>query len=189
MGKSKLALTHADDGLELSREEFADADLKPPWRYERSNGRLVVMSPAGHEHHSRTAWFRNHLGSYALQNSEIVEHVFQESWATVDDDTDRIPDIAVYLVGNTGRIPDRVPDLVFEIVSESAADRCRDYEEKRDEYERLGVREYVIVDGFAHKLTILRRGDEGFVETQLGPGDEYTSPLLPGLLIPLEGVL
>ena len=189
MDKSKLYLSHTDEGIELTREEYAEADTEGPWRFERANGRLVVMTPAGLEHQITVKSFRNHLGAYELSHSDIVEHVFQEAWTSVEDDSDRLPDIAVYLTGGTGRLPDRVPELIFEIVSRGSKDRKRDYEEKRSEYERIGVQEYVIVNRFDHRLTVLRLEEATFVETVLQPSDRYNTPLLPGLEIPLSGII
>ena len=85
----------------LTREEFAEADGKPPYRYERKDGRLVVTAPAGWGHHTTVEPFRDHLGMYKLTHPGVVQHVFQESWTAVGDDTDRIPDIAVYLAEGT----------------------------------------------------------------------------------------
>lgn len=189
MGKSKLLLTPADAGMELSREEYAEADFKEPSKYERVRGRLIVMAPAGHEHHSTAEPVRDYLGAYRLAHPEVIEHVFQESWTTINDDTDRHPDIAVYLTSSTGRIPERVPDLIFEVVSEDRRDRERDYDEKRGEYESIGVREYVIVDRFEQRVTVLRLGAGGYVETVLEPDDVYSTPLLPGLEVPLGDVI
>jgi Uma2 family endonuclease len=189
MGKSKLYFSHTDEGIELTREEYAEADVEVPWRYERANGRLVIMTPAGLDHHETVEPFRNHLGAYALAHPDVIKHVFQESWTAVEDDTDRLPDIAVYLTGGTGRLPDRVPELIFEIVSQGSKDRKRDYEEKRSEYERIGVQEYVIVDRFDHRLTVLCLEEATFVETVLQPSDQYSTLLLPGLEIPLSGII
>ena len=189
MGKSKLYLSHTDEGIELTREEYAEADTEEPWRFERVNGRLVVMTPAGLEHHETVEPFRNHLGAYKIAHPEIVEHVFQEAWTSVEDDADRLPDIAVYLTGGTGSLPGRVPEMIFEIVSQGSQDRKRDYEEKRSEYERIGVQEYVIVDRFDHRLTVLRLEEATFAETVLQPSDRYNTPLLPGLEIPLSGII
>ena len=189
MGKLKLILTPADDGMQLSRAEYAEADGKPPWRYERKNGRLVVMSPAGYEHQSVVEPFRNHLGAYKLANPGVIQHVFQESWTSVGEETDRIPDLGVYLAGGSGKLPDRVPDLIFEIVSEGKKDRERDYDEKRNDYEQIGVKEYVIVDRFDRRLTVLRLIGDSFAESTLGPDETYTTPLLPGLEIPLQGIV
>jgi Uma2 family endonuclease len=71
----------------------------------------------------------------------------------------------------------------------TAADRRRDYEEKRAEYQRIGVWEYVIVDRFEHRVLVLRLQNGQYAETELGPNDSYTTALLPGLEIPLEKIL
>lgn len=191
MSKPALYLGKADHGTPLSHEEFAEAQYEEPWRYERVEGRLVIMPPSGHDHGVMGKPFRNYLGAYELAHPEIVEHVISEAWLAFDDDRDRIADIAVYLrSGQEGaRIPDRVPELVFEVVSEGAEAHRRDYEEKKAEYLELGVQEYVIVDRFQHQLIVLRRKGKRYVETVLGPEDIYRTALLPGLEIALQGVL
>ena len=192
MSATILQLTAADNSLALTREEFAEAEWAKGVRFERANGRLVLMPPAEHDHHVTVKPFRNHLGAYELAHPEIIEHVFQESWTSVDEDTDRIPDIAVYLKSddpNPPRLPNRVPELIFEIVSPGRANRRRDYDETRDEYERLGVLEYVIVDRFDHEVTVLRLVDGSYQEQLLKPADIYRSSLLPGLEIPLQPII
>ncbi len=77
----------------------------------------------------------------------------------------------------------------IEIVSAGWENRRRDYQEKRDEYERLGVREYVIVDRFDHLVTVFTLTDDHYAEQRLGPSDSYTSPQLPGLSISLQEVI
>lgn len=188
---STLILTPHDAGRELTHEEFAEADFQEPWRYERVHGKVVVMTPAGFEHNAAGQPFRNHLGAYMLSHPEIMEYLLPESWIVIDENTERIADIAVYLHSDEEHpaSPERIPELVFEIVSPRTADRRRDYEEKRNEYERIGVREYVIVDRFEHRLLILSLEDGQYRETTLGANDIYSSPLLPGLEIPLEGIL
>ncbi len=49
--------------------------------------------------------------------------------------------------------------------------------------------EYVIVDRFEHRVLVLQLEDGHYAETFLGPGDSYTTPLLPGLAIPLAGII
>lgn len=193
MSATILQLTAADAGVELTREEYAEAEWAEGVRFERANGRLVLMPPAEHDHHVTVKSFRNHLGAYELAHPEIVEHVFQESWTSVDEETDRLPDIAVDLKTNDPdppRLPNRVPELIFEIVSPGRTNRRRDYDEKRDEYERLGVLEYIIiVDRFDHEVTVLRLVDGKYQEQLLKPADIYRSPLLPGLEIPLQAII
>jgi Uma2 family endonuclease len=186
-----LKLSIADDGLELSRDDFSEADLADPHRYERAQGRLVVTPPPGYEHHSTTKPFQNFLGAYELAHPDIVEDVFRECWIAIDKDTDRMADIAVFLRTDKERppFPERAPELVFEIVSPGYQNRKRDYEEKRQEYEQIGVLEYVIVDRFDEQVTVLRVVDEAFEETVLKASDNYTTPLLPGLEIPLQPII
>ena len=181
----------ADDGMELTREEYAAAEWVEGVRFERVNGKLVVMPPPEFGHHVAVKPFRNYLGAYELAHPDIVEHVFQESWTTIDENTDRLPDIAVYLKSDEdrGQIPERIPELIFEIVSPGRTNRRRDYDEKRGEYERVGVLEYVIVDRFDHEVTVLRLVDGRYSEQILKPSDTYRTPLLPGLEIPLQAII
>lgn len=191
MSATILQLTATDDGVELTREEYAEADWAEGVRFERANGRLVLRPPAGYDHHVTSEPIRDCLVVYKVAHRDLVEHVFEEAWTVIDEDTDRIPDIAVYLrTRSEGQpIPDRVHELIFEIVSPGRANRRRDYDEKRDEYERLGVLEYVIVDRFDHEVTVLRLVEGKYQEQLLKPADLYRSPLLPGLEIPLQSII
>ena len=49
--------------------------------------------------------------------------------------------------------------------------------------------EYVIVDRFDHRLTVLTLNDGVYSESIFGADDVYVSQLLPGLEIPLEGII
>ncbi len=191
MSKPQLIVTDADDGLELSGADYAEADFQPPHRYERAHGRLVVIPPPGHHHHVVAGYLRKYLGAYEISHPEIVEFVFQESWLSADEATDRHPDIAVYLRSESSNqeIPQRVPDIIFEVVSPGPDAHQRDYVQKRREYESIEVSEYVIVDRFEHRVTVLRLAEGRYQETTLSSSDDYSSPLLPGLLIPLHEIV
>jgi Uma2 family endonuclease len=188
--KPRLHLGVADHDRRVSRAEYAEAVYDEPWRYERVRGKLSVMAPAGPEHQDVSNRVRDFLGAYALAHSEIVERVYSEAWIEIDASTDRIIDIGVYLIAGKGTRPGpkRPPDLAFEIVSGGGQDRKRDYIEKRAEYLSAGVKEYVIVDRFERRVTVLRRSRGRFVESHLQRTESYTSPLLPGLEIPLAYV-
>ncbi len=191
MSQAALLLTESDTGMELSREEFGEAEFDPRFRFERVHGRLAVMAPSGLDHHISSEPIRDALVAYKLAHPKIVEYVFQESWTAVEDDVDRIADIAVFLRTNAPRpeFPHWTPDIVFEIVRAGWENRRRDYQEKRGEYQQLGVPEYVIVDRFDHLATVLTLTDGCYVEQRLGVNDSYTTPRLPGLSIPLQGVI
>ena len=190
MLRTFLKLGPMDAGMHLSAEEFAAAEFEQPFAYERVRGRLVVMSPAGAKHRFVSRPFRRELGKYWGQHPEIVEDVDVEGWVVTSSDDDRIPDICVYLVESASGqdVPNRVPDLIFELVSERRADQERDYIDKREEYHAIGVKEYVIVDRFKQAVLVLTWQEQDFAERSLGSSDEYTTPLLPGLKVSLAEV-
>ena len=81
------------------------------------------------------------------------------------------------------------PDLVVEIGSPST--RKRDETIKRRLYERAGVVEYWVVDPDLDVIRVYRRTDAGFdrpVELAKESGDTLSTPLLPGLEVPLTRV-
>ena len=86
------------------------------------------------------------------------------------------------------------PDLVIEVLSPTS--RRQDEVLKRDLYERGGVAEYWLVDPEAETVKVLRRL-EGDAEAArfdrpllltLREGDALSTPLLPGLEIPLSAI-
>ncbi|HLJ10403.1 MAG TPA: Uma2 family endonuclease [Planctomycetaceae bacterium] len=189
--QSQPRFSIADHDAPVASEEFAQAIFEEPWRYELVNGKLVVMSPTGDEHVEITEPFRDALVAYKLALPQRVARVVSDAWIRINQTTQRIADLAVYLSNPRTKlkIPLRIPELIFEVVSGGGEDRKRDYVDKRAEYLRIGVKEYVIVDRFERRVTVLRRSRGRFVESHLGPGDVYTSPLLPGLKIPLKGII
>ena len=189
--EASLSLGINDHGASLSADEFAHAHFEEPWRYELVQGKLIVMAPNGDDHVSSGEPILDAIFGYKLAHRETVSRVVPEAWIAIDDNTNRIADLAVYLKSARSnlKIPKLVPDLVVEIVSGGGEDRKRDYVDKRAEYLRIGVKEYVILDRFQGRLTVLRRVRGRFVESQLGVDDVYTSTLLPGLKIPLNGIL
>jgi Uma2 family endonuclease len=180
-----------DAGRLLSSEEFADAIYEEPWKYERERGRLIVIPPDGEGHVSTTSPWLERLIVYWDAHPEVVERVVPNAWVRVDEGTDRIGDIGVYLAHDPPvlNIPDQVPEMMVEIVTPGRKSRERDYVKKRNEYYNLGVREYVVVDRFKKQVTVHTHTPEGYQEQILKPGETYESPLLPGPAIPLDEVL
>src|SRR3954464_1220415 len=93
----RLRLGPDDHGRPVSADEFAEADFREPWRYERAEGRLIVMAPDSIEHDETSDPFRDYLGAYRLARPDVVRLVRSESWLRVDDGKDRIGDIGVHL--------------------------------------------------------------------------------------------
>ena len=191
IAEPELRLGLADHGRPTSTEEFAEAYYDEPWTYERLDGRLVVMSPEGTGHVIQSEPWLKRLHIFSGQHPDIVQAVVGQAWIHIDDDNTRIADVGVYLGGRLAdlNIPDQIPDLVFEIVSPGKTSRRRDYVEKRAHYQQVGVREYVIVDRFDKKVTVLALVEGRYVERVLTPDDVYRSPLLPGFEVRLAEVL
>ena len=79
------------------------------------------------------------------------------------------------------------PDLVIEILSPST--RRVDEIRKRRLYERVGVREYWIVDGEIEAVKVYRRHDDGsfprVLDLSREAGHSLDTPLLPGFSLSL----
>jgi Uma2 family endonuclease len=79
------------------------------------------------------------------------------------------------------------PDLVIEILSPGTEDRDRGY--KRTLYERMGVREYWIVDPEGRTVEVFRAGQSGFMAPRhYGANDELAVTVIEGLRLPLSVV-
>jgi len=81
------------------------------------------------------------------------------------------------------------PDLVVEILSEST--RKTDEITKRKLYERFGVKEYWILDPVLDTAKVFHRGVKGFerpAALSVEANEALTSPLFPGLTIPLADI-
>ncbi len=98
--------------------------------------------------------------------------------------SDRHPDQAVYLSPQPeGRLvwSRWCPDLVVEVVSKGG--EKRDYVEKREEYLRLSVREYWILDPAQRKMLVLTRAGDTWKEKRVAAGKTHRSVILPGLKV------
>ena len=145
------------------------------------------MAPPGQLHNENSRPWRRWLSEYWFRNQDRVEDVLGEAWMRIGKRTDRIGDVGVYLAagGTVKPMPGCASDMVFEVVSPGKEARHRDYVEKRDECHRPGVREHVILDRFQGRVTVLEWEEGGYRERELTVSEVYTSPLLPGLAIPL----
>jgi len=101
--------------------------------------------------------------------------------------TFREPDLCVYTTAHLDRFGERYgepADLVVEVVSDDAASRVRDYEDKRRDYAAAGIAEYWIVDPAAGRVIVLSLTGEGYSPAgEYGVGDIASSPLLPGFAV------
>jgi len=163
----------------MSATEFDTlSGLPAGYRYELINGVLIVSPFPGIGERDAN----DHLG-YLLRNYQLHSPVGKALSLTAPEQdlklgsTRRRCDRAIWCGGtNTPDPAHDLPQIVIEIVSQRQRDRQRDYEIKRDEYLRAGIREYWVIDRFERQMTVSIGG-----KTQLySSNDRYQTDLLPG---------
>jgi Uma2 family endonuclease len=185
---SDMPLAHAEP-IRQTYEDF----LKFPddgLRHELIDGEHVVTPSPVSWHQRLASRLIVALGKHL--EAEPVGEVFGAPFDVILSEHDVVEPDVLY-VSNERReiVRDWVhgaPDLVIEILS--PATRRRDELQKRDLYDRYGVREYWIVDPDGEAVTAYRRGPEGGflrgLELRTRSGDLLETPLLPGLCLALQ---
>ena len=160
MSKTITTIGPADHGRPMDLEEFTEAEGQDGRVYELSRGIVTVVEIPKKRHMLQVAAARDQLQLYKSQFPGRIEVIASgnECKLTIPAlGSERHPDLAIYLTPP----PDEedgdfwlrwVPEIVIEVVSPSS--RKRDYEEKPEEYLRIGVKEYWIVDADILALTV-----------------------------------
>ena len=177
-------------GTRMSVEEFLDLPEIDEYRWlELDDGELYFMLRPRRAHQFLKDELVSHF-KFLLNDSPtppaeaytgLVIIISQESGRIL------IPDLSVFLrlPGDESDVsaPGNIPDIVIEILS---TDRNRDLVRKRQLYAEAGVREYWIFDPQNDTVLPLElSGDQYTERPTLTAADTLTTPLLPGLSIPL----
>jgi len=192
--KTKAIIGPRHHGRKMSLKAFEFAPVEEGYLVELARGYLVVSEGAVYHHSMQTSMIRGHLGYFHCEHPGAMYIILGPADCKLlipDWESERHPDIAVYLTPPKGR-KDRtmwrtwIPELVIEVVSESSRDR--DYTQKRDEYWTLGVKEYWIVDAHLRQVLTLKRGRSQWTEKPLGPDDSCETKLLPGFKLACQAI-
>ncbi len=178
-------------GIRMSLDEFL-ALGETDGRWELDDGVLYIMSSGTPDHQflmGRFIWnFQNYLDQFDTPPAQF----FHEMTTILSRELQRAPEPDLVIILNESREivgPVRVegaPDIIVEILS---TDRGRDLGYKRRIYAEAGVREYWPTDPRNDTLTRLQLQNGEYIEQAvLGPADTLTTPLLPGLSIPLADI-
>ncbi len=175
----------ADHGRRMKLVDFIHADFEEGWLYELARGRVVVTNVPGLNHGlivmRLTSLFvvhaQAHPGAITYQAAGSDCRIRLPGMVS-----DRHPDHAIYLSpppSGPGPWMEWVPALVVEVISKGS--RRRDEVEKRDEYLRVGVLEYWVIDPKRRAIRVhSRAGDTWRIESV--PADAvHRTHLLPGL--------
>ena len=177
-------------GMRMSVDEFLDLpepDDKP--KLELDDGELYVMPRPRRVHQFLTLHLGTYFVNYLDSFTEPPAEVYFELVTVLSRKPRRVlvPDLAIILREHTdifvGGYAEGPPDIVIEILS---SDRNRDLVRKRQLYAEAGIPEYWILDPMNDTVTQLELRDSQYVERAVfTAADTLTTPLLPGLAIPL----
>ncbi len=178
-------------GTRMSLDEFlALGETEGKW--ELDDGMLYIMASGSPDHQFIELEFGRRILDYLDALEAVIAELYHEMTTILSRELQRAPepDIVIilrerrHIVGRS-RV-EGVPDIVVEILS---ADRNRDLVRKRQLYAEAGVREYWLIDPRNDTVTPLELRDGEYAERAvLGIGDALTTPLLPGLSVPLAGI-
>ena len=159
-------------------------------RYELIDGELYVSAAPRNKHQRTSMDLLDWLSPFAKKHKlGLVYHAPFDVYLDPPTETCVQPDI-LFVAGDRRQIiqDDGVhgpPDLVVEIVSEST--HKTDLGDKLELYRRCGVCEYWIVDP-EQRYVLVYRLAEPAEPRKLMVGETLTTPLLPGLEIPLSSL-
>ena len=180
-------------GARLSVEEFMELpDTFDKRKMELDEGELYIMPRprTGHQFlQGELIWhFKGFLNGFDDPPADVFHDVIVA--LSLESRILYSPDLVIILQGGRATVTDRMvegpPDIVMEILS---SDRRRDLVRKRRVYAEASVPEYWIFDPRQDNATLLElRGGEYVERAVLTADDTLTTPLLPGLAIPLADV-
>jgi Uma2 family endonuclease len=192
MPKTVTRIGPADNGRRMSLEEFEPAEVQEGYLYELSRGLVIVSDVPDDKHLAQVDRIREQLYLYRAAHSDLIQRIAAGSDCKLlvpSLETERHPDVTVY---KTPRPPGRdywaawIPELVIDVVSPSSVQR--DYQEKPEDYLRLGVREYWIVDAEREEVLVLRRVKGRWSQRVVQPPQAVRTRLLPGFALDCAAV-
>ena len=185
----------AEEGRRMSLAEFEHAEAEEELLFELSRGVVTMVDVPKPGHLAQVLAIRRQLHAYDAANPGRIHSIASGSECKLlisGLESERHPDLAIYKTRppeakNDDEVWSQwVPEIVVEVVSPSS--RQRDYQEKPEEYLRLGVIEYWIVDADEGLMKVLRRSRGHWVEYPVRPPAGYRTRLLPGFEFSIAAV-
>ena len=178
-------------GTRMSLDEFL-ALGETDGKWELDDGVLYIMASGTPDHQFLMRQFGRHLDDHLDGFEEPPAQFYHEMTTILSRELQRAPEPDIVIILSDRRHivgPSRVegaPDIVIEILS---TDRNRDLIRKRQIYAEAGVLEYWPIDPRHDTVTQLELRNGAYVERAvLTAANTLTTPLLPGLAIPLARI-
>ena len=189
----RIKLTRSSNGMLMTPEEFdAVIDYDDRFVYELIHGVLIVSPAPGVTERDPNEelgfLLRNHQDNHP-QGADQSIRPSSEQYVPLPDGRRRADRVIWAGLGRVPNLQTDIPTIVAEFVSKRKRDRTRDYEEKRREYQTIGVGEYWVIDRFARTMTVFKNEAGASSEVVVKAEETYQTPLLPGFVLPLGRLL
>ena len=178
-------------GMRMALDDFL-ALGETDGKWELDDGVLYITGSGSPDHQFLIMEFSRHILAHVDQFEVPPAELYHEMTTVLSREFQRAPQPDIVIILNERRDivgqsrVEGAPDIVVEILS---TDRNRDLVRKRQIYAEAGVTEYWPIDPRNDTVTQLELRSGEYVERAvLGPGDVLTTPLLPGLEIPLANI-
>ena len=175
-----------ENGERLDQKTFHARYERTPedFKAELIGGKVYVASPLLPRHGRPHARIMSWLGLY--QGSTPGTEVLDNTTTILSVDSEPQPDACLLILpecgGEAREGPDGwlqgAPELIVEVASSS---QSYDLHEKRDDYERYGVREYVVYAARQQRMYWWVRRAERYEELHPGADGVFRSETFPGL--------
>ena len=174
-------------GTWMTDLEFDSGDFEEGWRYELIHGVLVVSPIPGNAQVDPNEQLGYLLRRYREEHprGSALDATLPERYVRWRRNR-RIADRLIW--AGLGRRPNTSRDvaaIAVEFVSRGKVNRRRDYQEKRDEFMALGIREYWIIDRFDRTMTVFSMTGGKVRRRVVRESETYRTKLLPGFELPL----
>jgi Uma2 family endonuclease len=178
----------------MTFEDYLSYDDGTDNRYELVDGELVELPPESEPNSAIVDYLFLRLVGIGLSFRLIKRHncEVQVPVLQVNDTQNRFPDLVVlrpeHLALTQKRLTIKLdmppPQLVVEVVSPGRINRERDYKSKREQYERVGIPEYWIIDPEQQAVTVLKLAGSKYSDVGMFKGnDAIVSETFPQLIL------
>jgi Uma2 family endonuclease len=188
----RIKLRRNSNGMMMTPEEFdAVTDVDPRFVYELIHGVLIVTPPPAETERDPNEELGVLLRTYQYTHPQgsVLDKTLPEQYIYLPGSRRRADRVIWRGLGRLPNVKTDVPAIVAEFVSKRKRDRVRDYEEKRREYQALGVLEYWVIDRFARTMTVFKNIPGAPAEVVVKIDQTYRTPLLPAFELPLARLL